>query len=137
VVKAKETLAIDHSDRLALQHALVMAYQADKQVKKAVELLEHVVAVKGRFLRDTILHGTQPFLKQSSAIFMCASSSSIQKISQPVPNVFGACEERRKNSRRGREMSKIMTSDLHVNFEFRANANAYISVHFRLPSLDI
>jgi hypothetical protein len=52
VVRAKETLVIDHPDQLALQHALVMAYQADKQVKKAVELLEHVVAVKGRFLRD-------------------------------------------------------------------------------------
>jgi hypothetical protein len=29
-----------------------MAYQADGQVQKAVELLEHVVAVEARSLRD-------------------------------------------------------------------------------------
>jgi hypothetical protein len=41
-----------HPDRPLPQHALVGAYEADGQVKKAVELLEHVVAVKEKFLRD-------------------------------------------------------------------------------------
>ena len=52
VVKAKETLAADHPDRLASQHALAMAYEADGQAKNAVELLEHVVAVEADSLRD-------------------------------------------------------------------------------------
>jgi hypothetical protein len=39
-------LAEEHPDRLASQHALAGAYHADGQTKKAVELLEHVVAVK-------------------------------------------------------------------------------------------
>jgi thioredoxin-like negative regulator of GroEL len=52
VVKAEETLAADHPERLASQYALAMAYQADGQVKKAVELLEYVVTVEGGFLRD-------------------------------------------------------------------------------------
>jgi hypothetical protein len=42
----------NHPDQLASQHALAIAYQADGQVQKAVKLLEHVVAVKGRFLRN-------------------------------------------------------------------------------------
>ena len=48
----RETLAADHPSRLASQHALTVAYQTDGQVKKAVELLEHVVTVKCGFLRD-------------------------------------------------------------------------------------
>jgi tetratricopeptide (TPR) repeat protein len=36
----------NNSDRLLSQHVLAMAYRADGQVKKAVELLEHVVAVR-------------------------------------------------------------------------------------------
>jgi len=35
----------EHPSRLASQHALAMAYKADGQVKKAVELLEHIVMV--------------------------------------------------------------------------------------------
>ncbi|KAF2785582.1 purine and uridine phosphorylase, partial [Melanomma pulvis-pyrius CBS 109.77] len=36
----------DNSDLLFSQHALAIAYEADGQIKKAVELLEHVVAVE-------------------------------------------------------------------------------------------
>ena len=44
VVKVEETtLAEKHPDRLASQHALARAYQANGQVKEAVALLEHVV----------------------------------------------------------------------------------------------
>ncbi|KAB5581166.1 hypothetical protein GE09DRAFT_950187, partial [Coniochaeta sp. 2T2.1] len=42
------TLAEEHPGRLASQHALAGAYQSDGQIKKAVALLEHVVAVKER-----------------------------------------------------------------------------------------
>jgi hypothetical protein len=49
VVKVWETtLAETHPSRLASQAGLAMAYREDRQVKKAVELLEHVVG----FLRD-------------------------------------------------------------------------------------
>ncbi|EXL66951.1 hypothetical protein FOPG_16902 [Fusarium oxysporum f. sp. conglutinans race 2 54008] len=42
VVAVKETtLAENHPDRLASQHTLAMAYEANGQIKKAVELLEH------------------------------------------------------------------------------------------------
>jgi tetratricopeptide (TPR) repeat protein len=46
LVKAQETLAADHPNRLASQHVLAGAYKADRQVKKAVELLEAVVKAK-------------------------------------------------------------------------------------------
>jgi hypothetical protein len=36
VVKAQETLAADHPDRLASQHKLAIAYEEDRQVQKAV-----------------------------------------------------------------------------------------------------
>jgi hypothetical protein len=39
-------------DLLASQHALAGAYRANGQVKKAVELLEHVVAVEGQVLAE-------------------------------------------------------------------------------------
>jgi hypothetical protein len=39
-------LAKDHPDRLASQHELARAYQANGRVKEAIELLEHVVIVK-------------------------------------------------------------------------------------------
>lgn len=39
---------MDNSDRLLSQHPLAMAYEANRQVQKAVELLEHVVAVQAR-----------------------------------------------------------------------------------------
>jgi thioredoxin-like negative regulator of GroEL len=48
----EKTLAEEHPDRLASQHELAMAYQADGQVQKAVALLEHVVAVEADSLRD-------------------------------------------------------------------------------------
>lgn len=47
VVAVEETsLAEDHSDRLVSQHELAITYQANGQIKKAVELLEHVVVIK-------------------------------------------------------------------------------------------
>jgi tetratricopeptide (TPR) repeat protein len=46
------TLATDHPDRLASQHALAIAYKADGQVKKAVELLEAVVKAKETLAAD-------------------------------------------------------------------------------------
>lgn len=47
VVKIKETtLAEDHPNQLASQHALALAYQANKQVKEAVALLKQVVKIR-------------------------------------------------------------------------------------------
>ena len=40
-----------HPYRLASHHELAGAYQADGQIKKVVELLEHVVAVKSTVFR--------------------------------------------------------------------------------------
>jgi hypothetical protein len=40
----------EHLSRLAWQHALAIAYEADGQVGKAVELLEHVVVVRAKVL---------------------------------------------------------------------------------------
>jgi hypothetical protein len=51
VAVSERVLAEEHPDRLASQHVLAMAYQADGQIKKAVEMLEHVVAVKARAMR--------------------------------------------------------------------------------------
>jgi tetratricopeptide (TPR) repeat protein len=42
----------DHPDRLSTQHALAIAYQADGQVKKAVRLMEQVVANRERLLAE-------------------------------------------------------------------------------------
>ncbi|KAF2628862.1 hypothetical protein BU25DRAFT_409876 [Macroventuria anomochaeta] len=51
VVEMKEkTLLLEHPSRLASQHALAMAYQADGQVQKAVDLLERVVEVEEKIL---------------------------------------------------------------------------------------
>jgi hypothetical protein len=47
VVKVHKTsLAETHPDRLASQHALAVAYDANRQTKEAVALLEHVVKIK-------------------------------------------------------------------------------------------
>jgi hypothetical protein len=47
VVEIRQTtLAADHPDRLASQHALAGAYKANGQVKEAVALLEQVVEIK-------------------------------------------------------------------------------------------
>ncbi|OCK98381.1 purine and uridine phosphorylase [Cenococcum geophilum 1.58] len=40
------------SGRLLSQHMLAMAYEADGQVKKAMELLEHIVAVEAKVLAE-------------------------------------------------------------------------------------
>jgi len=44
----KSHFAEDHPSRLASQHALGAAYQANGQVPAAVALLEHVVAIRER-----------------------------------------------------------------------------------------
>lgn len=46
-----ENLDKEHPSRLASQHALAGAYESDGQTKKAVELLEHVVAIKELLIR--------------------------------------------------------------------------------------
>ncbi|KAK0726407.1 hypothetical protein B0T21DRAFT_268209, partial [Apiosordaria backusii] len=50
-IKAK-TLAEDHPSRLASQHALAGAYEANGQVKDAIALLEQVVAIRKRVLAE-------------------------------------------------------------------------------------
>jgi tetratricopeptide (TPR) repeat protein len=45
-------LAEDHPSRLASQHELAGAYQADGQAKEAVRLLEQVVAIEERVLAE-------------------------------------------------------------------------------------
>ncbi|KAK2035996.1 hypothetical protein LZ31DRAFT_485000, partial [Colletotrichum somersetense] len=47
VVEVREgTLDEGHPSRLALQHELARAYQADRQVKEAIKLLEYIVEVQ-------------------------------------------------------------------------------------------
>jgi hypothetical protein len=46
-------LAKTHPDRLASQHALAIAYEANGQVKEAIALLEQVVQIEGRTLAET------------------------------------------------------------------------------------
>ena len=54
VVKIREaTLAETHPDRLASQHELARAYQANGQIEQAVELLEHVVKIHEATLAET------------------------------------------------------------------------------------
>jgi len=48
----RKDLPEDDADRLSTQHALAGAYEADGQVKNAIQLLEHVVATKGRVLAE-------------------------------------------------------------------------------------
>jgi tetratricopeptide (TPR) repeat protein len=45
-------LDIEHPDRLASQYTLATAYQANGQIKEAIELLENVVAVQAKVLRE-------------------------------------------------------------------------------------
>jgi len=45
-------MAEDHPDRLASQHALASAYEANGQVDEAVALLEHVVKVREKLAED-------------------------------------------------------------------------------------
>jgi hypothetical protein len=48
----RKVLAEEHPSRLMSQQVLAGTYQSDGQVQKAVALLEYVVAVEARFLRD-------------------------------------------------------------------------------------
>jgi tetratricopeptide (TPR) repeat protein len=50
--RIRSKLAEDHPDRLASQHELAGAYQANGQVKEAVTLLQHVVKVKEDVLAE-------------------------------------------------------------------------------------
>jgi tetratricopeptide (TPR) repeat protein len=50
--QSREALDEDDSDLLLSQHALAMAYEADGQVQKAVELLEHIVKVEEKTLAE-------------------------------------------------------------------------------------
>jgi hypothetical protein len=53
IVKIQESvLPEDNSDRLASQHELACAYQANGQVAKAVQLLEHVVKIRQSVLAE-------------------------------------------------------------------------------------
>ena len=52
VTVEEKRLAEDHPDRLASQHELAGAYEANGQVKEAVALLEHVVAVEEKRLAE-------------------------------------------------------------------------------------
>ena len=52
VAVRKTTLADDHPNRLASQHALAVAYEANGQIKEAIQLLEHVVAARKTTLAD-------------------------------------------------------------------------------------
>ncbi|SPO02492.1 uncharacterized protein DNG_05165 [Cephalotrichum gorgonifer] len=53
VVKVREIrLPEDHRDRLASQHALATAYQANGQVKEAIHMLEHVVKAHEMILAE-------------------------------------------------------------------------------------
>jgi tetratricopeptide (TPR) repeat protein len=45
-------LAEDHESRLASQHTLAEAYEANGKVQSAVELLEHIVAIRERVLAE-------------------------------------------------------------------------------------
>jgi tetratricopeptide (TPR) repeat protein len=48
----REGMIEDDSDLLLSQHVLAMAYEADGQVQKAVELLEHIVKVEEKTLAE-------------------------------------------------------------------------------------
>jgi hypothetical protein len=48
----ERTLAEEHPDRLASQHALGVVYHADGQIKNAVALLEQVLAVSEGTLEE-------------------------------------------------------------------------------------
>ena len=52
VDKVREKLADDHPDRLASQHRLAVAYEANGQADKAIKLLEYVVNVREKLAED-------------------------------------------------------------------------------------
>jgi hypothetical protein len=47
-----EVLAEDHPSRLASQHELARAYQANGRAKEAIELLEYVVVLKRKIIAE-------------------------------------------------------------------------------------
>ncbi|KAJ5151145.1 kinesin light chain [Penicillium canariense] len=49
---ATEVLAEDHPSRLASQHTLASTYQANGQVKEAVELLKYIIAIRAEVLAE-------------------------------------------------------------------------------------
>jgi hypothetical protein len=49
----KTTLAETYPDQLASQHRLASAYRANRQTKKAVALLKHVIKVQETTLAKT------------------------------------------------------------------------------------
>lgn len=51
--KLRSDLPEDDAHRLLTEHVLAMAYQANGQVKKAVGLLEHVVAIRAKMVAAT------------------------------------------------------------------------------------
>jgi hypothetical protein len=56
MVTVRENLLVEkYPDRLASQHTLVIAYQADGQVQKALKLLGDLLAV-----REKLLAGAHP-----------------------------------------------------------------------------
>jgi tetratricopeptide (TPR) repeat protein len=71
VVKIREqTLTEDHPDRLASQHALAIAYEANGQVKEAVSPLEQVVKIEK--------------LTKMDVIFMSGPDANISLTTHPV-----------------------------------------------------
>ncbi|KAL5362310.1 kinesin light chain [Aspergillus floccosus] len=51
-LKIGKNLAQNNADRLASQHELAIAYEANGQVKGALQLLEHIVAIKSELLTE-------------------------------------------------------------------------------------
>ena len=69
IVQIEETtLAEDHLDRLASQHALAIAYEANGQIKKAIALLEQVVKIKHFKLR--VGHPSRVVSEETLAYFL-------------------------------------------------------------------
>ena len=54
MVKIREKLAEDHPSRLASQYTLACAYLGNRQVGKAIELLEHVVKIQEQNEHDRL-----------------------------------------------------------------------------------
>jgi hypothetical protein len=76
----------EHPDRLTSHHALAIACLADGQIKKAVELLEHVVAVRSITIRlgtFTEEHSQLMFKKQPERLHQVQQTSAPPITSAP------------------------------------------------------